>query len=103
MSLGRDGLPVADLDDDTAVRRVVDEVGAHLGFAVQPTETSVTRWRGAFPQYRPHHGERIAAIERVLPAGLALAGASYRGMGIPACVADGERAAARIRAHLSRP
>jgi protoporphyrinogen oxidase len=30
-----------------------------------------------------------------------LAGASYRGIGIPACIADGERAAAAIVATLS--
>lgn len=97
-SLGRDGLPVADLDDEQALRVTLDEVGGHLGFTLAPTATSVTRWTAAFPQYRPHHAERVAAIEAALPAGIVLAGASYRGIGIPACIADGERAAAALLA-----
>lgn len=96
VSLGRDGLPVAHLDDDAVLRHTVDELGHHLGFDVQPTEISITRWVEAFPQYRPRHHERVDAIDRALPPGLALAGASYRGIGIPACVADGVRAARAV-------
>ena len=44
------------------------DVGRHLGVDVQPTEVSITRWPDAFPQYRPHHAERVAAIEAALPA-----------------------------------
>jgi protoporphyrinogen/coproporphyrinogen III oxidase len=35
-----------------------------------------------------------------LPAGLALAGASYHGIGIPACVRSGTAAAGRVLTHL---
>ncbi len=101
ISLGRDGLPVEHLDDGAALERAVDEFGRHIGATVTPTAWSVTRWPGAFPQYRPHHFERVSAIEGTLPAGVLLAGASYRGIGIPACVADGERAAAAAIAHLT--
>jgi oxygen-dependent protoporphyrinogen oxidase len=93
VSLGRDGLPVADLDDDAVTDAVVTEVGGHLGIDVQPAEVSISRWIGAFPQYRPHHVARVAALQRTVPTGIHLAGASYRGIGIPACIADGERAA----------
>ena len=92
VSLGRDGLPVAHLDDDALIDAVVREVGGHLGVDLQPTEVSITRWIGAFPQYRPHHVERVVALAKAVPAGIHLAGASYRGIGIPACIADGERA-----------
>lgn len=98
VSLGRDGLPIEHLSDEEALARTVEEVGRHIGVDLQPTEVSVTRWLGAFPQYRPHHHDRVAAIDAALPAGLAVAGASYRGIGIPACVADGQRAAASILA-----
>ena len=93
VSLGRDGLPVAHLDDDAVIDAVITEVGGHLGIDLQPTDVSIMRWIGAFPQYRPHHVERVAALERSVPAGLHLAGASYRGIGIPACIADGQRSA----------
>jgi oxygen-dependent protoporphyrinogen oxidase len=97
VSLGRDGLPVADLDDDAAITATVDETGRHLGFDIQPDEVSVTRWLGAFPQYRPHHHRLVTDIEAVLPPSIGLAGASYHGIGIPACIAGAQRAVARIK------
>lgn len=97
VSLGRDGLPVANLDDDAAIAATVDETGHHLGFDVQPEQFSVTRWIGAFPQYRPHHHRLVADIESALPSSIGLAGASYHGIGIPACIAGARRAVERIK------
>ena len=102
VSLGRDGLPVAQLDDNAVIDAVVSEVGGHLGIDLQPTEVAITRWAGAFPQYRPHHPDRVAVIERDVPAGIHLAGASYRGIGIPACIADGARVAGQAINGLGR-
>ena len=96
VSLGRDGLPVAHLDDDAVLAHTLRETGRHLDLDLAPTEVSITRWLGAFPQYRPHHHDRVAHIEATLPPTIALAGASYRGIGLPACIADGERAAAKF-------
>jgi oxygen-dependent protoporphyrinogen oxidase len=102
VSLGRDGLPVTHLDDNAVIDAVLTEVGGHLGVDLQPAEVAITRWTGAFPQYRPHHPDRVTAIERELPAGIHLAGASYRGLGIPACIADGARAAGQAIDGLGR-
>ena len=96
-SLGRDGLAVRHLDDDAVIRHTVDDLNRHLELDLQPDEVSITRWHDAFPQYRPHHHERVAAIEAALPTGLMIAGASYRGIGIPACIADGDRAARLVK------
>jgi oxygen-dependent protoporphyrinogen oxidase len=96
-SLGRDGLPVRHLDDAAVIRHTIDDLNLHLGLDLQPSELSITRWLDAFPQYRPHHHDRVAAIDAALPHGLALAGASYRGIGVPACIADGRRAAEQIK------
>lgn len=96
ISLGRDGRAVRELDDARALSIAIDEVGRHLGIDLQPNEVRITRWLGAFPQYRPHHGQRIASIEAHLPDGVHLAGASYHGIGIPACVASAQRAAAAV-------
>ena len=97
-SMGRDGLPVDHLDDDAAIDAVLTDLHVHLGVTLQPDAVSVTRWPDAFPQYRPHHDRLVERIESALPAGIALAGASYRGIGIPACVADGRRAANHVSA-----
>jgi hypothetical protein len=53
------------------------------------------RWPAALPRYEVGHPRRIAAIEAIAERrpGLLLAGASYRGVGVPDCVREGERAA----------
>lgn len=94
ISLGRDGLPVLHLDDEQLLASAVEEVGHHVGLTVEPTHARITRWPGAFPQYRPHHALAVARIQQRLPHGLHLAGASYHGIGVPACINSGQRAAA---------
>ncbi|MFZ9629195.1 MAG: protoporphyrinogen oxidase [Ilumatobacteraceae bacterium] len=96
ISLGRDGLPVLHLDDEHLVAAAVDETSRHLGLALAPTAARLTRWQGAFPQYRPHHAARVATARQSMPRGLALAGAGYDGIGIPACVRSAQQAAATV-------
>ena len=93
VSLGRDGLPVLDHDDATLLGAAVDEVGRHLGIDLRPAAHRLTRWAGAFPQYRPRHAERARSIEAALPPGVVVCGASHHGIGIPACVNSAQRAA----------
>lgn len=103
ISLGRDGLEVMDRHDDDLLAAAIAETSQHLGFELVPRAVRVTRWPAAFPQYRPGHLRRLDAIEARLDQeapGLALAGAALRGMGIPACVEQGRRAADTVRHHL---
>ncbi|MFT3852526.1 MAG: protoporphyrinogen oxidase [Ilumatobacteraceae bacterium] len=100
ISLGRDGLPVLQLTDDDLVAAAVDDASRHLGVDLQPGDVRISRFPAAFPQYRPHHGERIAAADAALPPGIAIAGASYHGIGIPACIRSGTEAAGRVLSHL---
>jgi oxygen-dependent protoporphyrinogen oxidase len=86
------------LGDEALVDRLggelVEAVGARVG--ARPAEWQVNRWPGSFPRYLPGHLDRIAAIEAALAASapnVTLAGASYRGAGIPACIGSGRRAA----------
>lgn len=100
VSLGRDGLAIDHLDDEALTTAAIEEVSRHLAVDLRPVATSVTRWPAAFPLYRPGHPGRVAAVEAALPSAIAIAGAGYRGIGIPACIADGQRAAARVRTAL---
>lgn len=102
VSLGRDGLPVDDLDDADVLDRAVGEVGGHVGVDLQPTAVRISRWPGAFPQYRPHHQQWLADVDTSLPAGLFVTGASYGGIGVPACVAQARATAARVTARGGR-
>jgi oxygen-dependent protoporphyrinogen oxidase len=90
-----------DIDDDELVARLGGEIAAALRTTAAPTEWRVSRWPASFPQYLVGHLERVARIERALAVdlpGVAVAGAAYRGSGIPACIASGRRAAELVRA-----
>lgn len=102
VSLGRDGLPVLHLDDDRLIDATLTEVGRHLSIDLAPRALRVSRWQGAFAQYRPHHARHVAELEARLPATVALAGASYHGIGIPACIASAQRAAQSVLSALDR-
>jgi protoporphyrinogen/coproporphyrinogen III oxidase len=82
--------------DATLIQQAHAELGALIGAPLPPPAASwVHRWGGGLPQYRPGHLDRVAAARAALAdlPGLALAGAAYDGVGIPACVTSGERAA----------
>jgi protoporphyrinogen/coproporphyrinogen III oxidase len=101
-SLGRFGDEHAlALDDDAVVAAALADLRDQLGLRGEPTEVRVTRWPRSFPQVLPGHLERISELERALPAGVVVAGAAYRGIGIPACIRQGGEAAAAVRTHLS--
>ncbi|MDX2379985.1 MAG: protoporphyrinogen oxidase [Acidimicrobiia bacterium] len=101
VSLGRDGLPVLHLSDEEILETTLTEIAQHLGIEAVPLETRITRWPGAFAQYRPHHAAWVGAVERALPVGVYVGGASYRGIGIPACVRQGNEMAGRASKFLT--
>jgi oxygen-dependent protoporphyrinogen oxidase len=55
------------------------------------------------PQYVLGHLDRLARIDASLEAhpGLAVAGAAYRGVGIPDCIGSGEAAADAVARSLA--
>lgn len=95
-SIGRYG-DEADLawDDTDLVRLSREDLGEAVGLTAAPVAARVTRWEGGLPQYPVGHLTRVARVrEHVgkLP-GLAVCGAVYDGVGIPACVASARAAA----------
>ncbi|MGC4002748.1 MAG: protoporphyrinogen oxidase [Pirellulales bacterium] len=86
------------LDDAALTELALREVRRIYGIQGEPLTTLVARWNGAMPQYHLGHLERIARIDAAVAAlpGLALAGAAYRGVGIPQCIRDGRRAAETV-------
>lgn len=104
VSLGRDGLVVMHFDDEKLVNLTLADMKLHLGIDLVPTEVRISRWAESFPQYRPHHFARLAEVEQSLNAhapGIAFAGASYRGIGIPACVQQARAASEATLTHLA--
>lgn len=69
-----------------------------LGIEAEPVVTRIHRWPRGMPQYVLGHPERLERIDAAMSdhPGLALAGAAYRGVGIPDCIDSGERAAESV-------
>jgi protoporphyrinogen/coproporphyrinogen III oxidase len=103
-SIGRHG-DIADLqrDDTDLVAAAAAELTAYAGFRGVPIDSRVSRWGGALPQYAVGHRDRVARIRTSVAAvsGLAVCGATYDGVGVPACIRTGRAAAADVLAGLS--
>ena len=87
-------------DDEDLVDVVRRDLSALLGQPVpKAIDAHVHRWGGALPQYAVGHRDRVAAIHEAVAGvpGLAVCGAAYDGVGIPACIASGRAAAAQTR------
>jgi oxygen-dependent protoporphyrinogen oxidase len=100
--MSREMMSLSDIEMVAAVRH---EFRALLGVSAAPGFAEVRRWPDSMPQYEVGHLARVAEIERVvatIPA-FAIAGAAYRGVGIPDCIRSGEDAADAIFAKLSEP
>lgn len=98
-SVGRIG-ETADLqrDDDELITLVRRELPVLIGVDAEPVDALVTRWGGGLPQYSVGHLDKVARIRAAVAGvpGLAVCGAAYDGVGIPACIASGWQAAERI-------
>jgi oxygen-dependent protoporphyrinogen oxidase len=89
-------------DDDTLARFAREEIAGLLGVKAPPRLSSVTRWDNSMAQYAVGHLDWADAVQGAARklAGLFLAGAAYRGVGIPDCIHSGELAAEAAAATL---
>ncbi|MFC8506869.1 protoporphyrinogen oxidase [Streptomyces sp. NPDC057411] len=85
-------------EDADLVDVSLKDLAAATGLAARPVASAVTRWIGGLPQYPVGHLARVARVRAAVSElpGLRLAGAAYEGVGIPACIASGRRAADEI-------
>ncbi|AXE89344.1 protoporphyrinogen oxidase [Streptomyces sp. Go-475] len=102
-SVGRYGeTDILRRDDEELVEVSRHDLKAATGLDATPVATRVTRWDDGLPQYPVGHHARVARVrEHVarLP-GLAVCGAPYDGVGIPACVASAYAAVDQIQGDL---
>jgi oxygen-dependent protoporphyrinogen oxidase len=91
--------------DDELVEVALDDLADAIGISVRPVDAHVQRWGGGLPQYAVGHLDRVATIRSEVARlpGLAVCGAAYDGVGIPACIASGQRAAAEVLPVLPAP
>jgi len=95
----RDDPTVTDRPDDELLHLLLADLERTLGISAKPTAARISRWPAGFPQYDVGHLDRVAEIDRLLRRDLPavrLAGATYRGLGIPACIDQGRAAVASL-------
>lgn len=102
-SVGRYGeTAILDHDDAHLVDVSRTDLREATGLSATPLETRVTRWDAGLPQYPVGHHARVARLREHLGKlpGLAVCGAAYDGVGIPACVASAAAAVDQIHGDL---
>lgn len=98
-SLGRYGEAVAlQATDEELVAWSLADLRDAVGVAAAPVDTHVQRWGGGLPQYAVGHLDRVARARAAVAGvpGLAVCGAAYDGVGIPAVLASAHRAAREL-------
>ncbi|MGW3988470.1 protoporphyrinogen oxidase [Streptomyces sp. NPDC004830] len=103
-SVGRHGeTEILERDDAELVEVSRRDLKEATGLDTAPVATRVTRWDGGLPQYPVGHHARVARIREHVAAlpGLAVCGAPYDGVGIPACIASARAAVDQVHGDLS--
>jgi len=88
-------------DDAELVAVVAAELAQVVGPLPRTAASRVTRWGGSLPQYAVGHLDRVRLTRDGVARhpGLAVAGAAYDGVGVPACARSGRAAARQALAH----
>jgi protoporphyrinogen/coproporphyrinogen III oxidase len=86
--------------DEELVAASLADLQDAIGASEEPVDTHVQRWGGGLPQYAVGHLDRVAKVRQEVARvpGLAVCGAAYDGVGIPAVIASARRAADEVLA-----
>lgn len=98
-SVGRAHDPlVTQSSDERLARLAADDVAALTGLPRRPLVAHVTRWEQGLPQYNVGHRTRVSEVRDWLGStpGIAVCGAAYEGVGIPACIGSAQAAVSTL-------
>jgi oxygen-dependent protoporphyrinogen oxidase len=97
LSFGRFGDQLArNAGDEELLAWAAADLAGVFGITQEPVDCHVHRWIDAMPQYGPGHAALVAELRAGLPPTIAVAGGYLDGIGVPACVGSGTRAAAEV-------
>ena len=101
-SLGRHRDDALERDDAELIEMALADLGKAIGLSTRPVDAHVQRWVDGLPQYAVGHVDRVSLIRSEIGRhpGLAVCGAAYGGVGIPACVASATEAVTDVLAYL---
>ncbi len=88
--------------DEELVEGSVADLAEAAGIGSGPVDWQVQRWGGGLPQYAVGHLDRVRRVREAVGAvpGLAVCGAAYDGIGIPACISSADKAVQQVLDHL---
>ena len=86
------------VDDEALVAASLADLREATGLDARPVDAHVQRWGGGLPQYALGHRERVERVRADLSRvpRLAVCGAAYDGVGIPAVIGSAAQAAAIV-------
>ncbi|MCA9176986.1 MAG: protoporphyrinogen oxidase [Planctomycetales bacterium] len=86
------------LGDDELKQIACEEMQDLLGMSGEPIWTEIVRWGNHMPQYHVGHVDRVERIKSLSDrhANFAIAGAAYKGVGIPFCIRSGRAVVDRL-------
>ncbi|UQZ83249.1 Protoporphyrinogen oxidase [Paenibacillus konkukensis] len=91
------------LTEEELLKVALKDIESSLGLTSEPVTYKVTKWHETMPNYHIKHNEIVQSLERKMEAGypnVLLAGCSYYGVGIPDCIANGQKTAELIAGRL---
>ncbi len=94
---------VGRIGEEAVVALAAADFAVATGVTGAPVDSRVTRWGGGLPQYTVGHVGRVSRIRAGAAAlgGLAVCGAAYDGIGVPACIASARLAADQVAGYLA--
>lgn len=91
---------LVNMAENELTQLLLKELGGLLGIQGEPLMVDLARWPASMPQYNVGHLALLDQFEREISCwpGLFLAGNSFRGVGIPACVKSSLDAVEKVQA-----
>lgn len=90
---------LAAMSDEQLTKVAIEDIRLSLGVEAEPTVVNVTKWIDQMPRYDLAHNEALNTVVKDLEVrypNLLLAGCSYFGVGIGACIQNGKKTAQQI-------
>lgn len=90
---------LAEMSEEELTKVALEDIRLSLGIQAEPTVVNVTKWINQMPRYDLAHNEALSVVVKDLEArypNLLLAGCSYFGVGIGACIENGKNTAQQI-------
>lgn len=97
---------IKNYSEEELVRVALYDIEKSLGIKGEPEVVEVTNWKDLMPKYHLEHNQALQTLQEKmmnLYPNIYLAGASYYGVGIGACIGNGKNIANEIIATLNEP